>query len=73
MNATDKRRYAILDGQDHDVMGGPLPRGNAYLTAYLEYDEGEVTTVDDLAVGESLWATYRLSGSKGRYRILRLQ
>jgi hypothetical protein len=52
------------------LMGGAMSIGNAYISVYPAYD-GEKRP-DDLEVGESLSATFRLSGESSTYDIVRV-
>lgn len=61
--------FQIKDGQ-YDVLGGPVPLENAYVSSYAAY---ETKHANELELDEGAWANYSLSGSKGRYYVLRVQ
>jgi len=54
-----------------DGLLGRLDEGNVYLTTYAEYEGSPRHT--ELEVGGWTEATFRLSGSKGRYKIYRVE
>lgn len=49
---------------------GLLDESNVYLTAYAQYHDKRHT---DLAVNESASATFRLSGQRGDYLVIRVR
>lgn len=66
--ATQKLFQVMNNGSD--VLGGPVPLENAYVSSYAAY---ETKHARDLEVEEGCWANYSLSGSKGRYFVVRVQ
>ena len=65
-------RFVILKtSDDSNVMGGELSEDNVYICAYPKpiKDNKHPTK---LAVGESSLCEYSLSGSKGVYRVVRI-
>lgn len=66
------RYYNILAPHTgENVLGGPVSEDNAYIRAYPRVLAGR-KAINALAVGESTLAEYSLSGSKGVYRIVRI-
>jgi hypothetical protein len=59
-------------GTDEDVFGGLIPRDNCYLRTYGKRLPGE-KPLDDLEIGEGCLVKYNLSGSKGTYKIARVE
>lgn len=63
--------YTITDKTDSDVLGGPVSEHNVYISAYA--DPGLGKHPRDLEIGEHTWCTYSLSGSKGTYKVTRIE
>jgi hypothetical protein len=55
-----------------DVLGGPVPYENAYIRAYGEPVNAGDKSPAELEIGESVLRRYRLSGSTGVYRVVRV-
>lgn len=62
----------VKPGTNEDVMGGTLGLNNVYISAYAEIDVPNKMP-RDLEIGEHTVATYRLSGTKGTYWIVRVE
>jgi hypothetical protein len=68
-----KQFKLVRPGTDDDVLGGPVARGNVYLSAYGRRLDGE-KAIDDLMVGEGSLHRYSLSGTKPTvYKIVRVE
>jgi hypothetical protein len=61
--------FKILDN-GCDVLGGAVSLDNVYIAVYAQFDAKHAR---DLEVEEGAWATFRLSGEKGRYFVVRVQ
>jgi hypothetical protein len=65
------KRFRLLDFNDHDVLGGSVSIDTVYIRTYPEIADGDKQP-NDLEIGESVRAVYRLSSSKGTYKIVRI-
>lgn len=65
-------KFRILKpGTDENVFGGDLEEGNVYVASYAIPLKGEKRPLD-LGVEESTLCEYRLSGTRGVYRVFRV-
>ena len=66
------KTFRLIDDRDEsEPLGGPLTEGNAYIAAYPKPIEGHKHPLK-LDVGESSVCKYNLSGTRGVYRVYRI-
>lgn len=68
--AEEKPKLFKVMNRGEDVLGGAVSLDNVYISAYASY-EGKHAR--ELELEEGCWANYSLSGSKGRYFVVRVQ
>jgi hypothetical protein len=67
----EERRFEIRTLTDgHEVLGGAVEAGNVYVNVYAEY-EGKRHT--ELNPNEHTYASFHLSGTHGRYIVVRVK
>lgn len=62
------KKFEVLNGKGENVFGGQISEDNVYLQGYAKWPE---KSCHDIGVGESVPVIYSLSGSVGRYRVVR--
>jgi hypothetical protein len=66
-----KQFVIVKPGTNENVLGGSIGEDNAYIAAYPRPEPGNKHP-HSLEVGESSLCAYSLSGSRGVYRVVRI-